>query len=93
MKLSFITLGAGQGADIYSTGICVGRGSHEANPALRPLEGHPVAFGAAKIGVASSIGLAAWRLRESHPRLALLINLSGGALGFALGARNARVCS
>jgi hypothetical protein len=93
-KLTFSFNVAGQGADIYTTGACVGKGFHEANPALRPLEDHPWALGAVKTGVASLTALSAYELnRRGKRKLAILVNLSSGTLGVLLARRNARTCS
>lgn len=93
-KLTFSYNVGGQGADIYTTGACIGKGFHEANPVLRPLEDHPWALGAVKTGVASLTALSAYELnRRGHRRWAILVNLTSGTLGVLLARRNAVTCS
>jgi hypothetical protein len=79
----------GHAADLAATERCRGaKTCHETNRYLARFD-DPVAFAAAKFGVAS-IGL--WAARKiPNQTLGAIVNYSIGASFFALGARNERI--
>lgn len=90
-KLTLVLAMAAHGADLASTEYCLGAGRcREANPWLARFN-QPAQFGAAKMGVA---GLGAWgsvKLHETHPTLAIVLNLAQAGAFAAIAAHNGRV--
>jgi hypothetical protein len=90
-KFSLVLVMAAHGADLASTEHCLGAGRcREMNPLLVRFD-QPVAFGAAKMGVAGVSVLAVDRLHKTHPKLAVIVNLGIASAFGAIAARNARI--
>ena len=81
----------GHSLDAASTQRCLGAGRcREANPWLARYD-NPVAFTAAKSGLAVVQLWTMRRLHKSHPRLATVTNFAMGAAFTSIAIRNARV--
>ena len=81
---------AAQGADLASSMWCRGAATcQEANPILRPMQDAPVGFGATKMTIAAGQTWLLLRMHNEHPKLALILTLSGTALYTGLALRNA----
>jgi hypothetical protein len=93
-KVATTGLLAAHGADLWSTGKCIGAGTcHEINPALRPLEGSGVAFGAVKMAIA---GAQVYALERLHRKSRAWGRISAFALAagtFAIAVRNNRIAT
>lgn len=91
-KVATTGLLAAHGADLWSTGKCIGAGRcHEINPALRPLEGSGIAFGVVKMGIA---GAQVYALEQLHRKSRTWGRIAAFALAagtFAIAIRNNRV--
>ena len=90
-RASLVAVVAAHGADLATTEHCLGSGRcRELNTFLLRFD-QPAVFGAVKMAVA---GLSLWgtaKLRESHPKLAIVVNVGmAGAFG-AIAIHNARV--
>ena len=93
LHLALIALLAAHGADTSTTMYAIGAhpaAVHEWNPVMRPLLGHPAAFGAVKLGTAGVTSWALLRLKDDHPKLVVWI-ASASAIGLsAVAVHNAR---
>ncbi len=90
-RASLVAAVAAHGADLAATENCIGAGRcTELNPFLLRFA-QPGVFGAVKMGVA---GLSLWataKIYESHPTLAVWLNVAQCAGFSAIAIRNARV--
>jgi len=89
LSAKMVSAAADVGTSMYAFGQ-QGDRFREANPALRWVQDKPVAFSVVKMGLEVGVGLLAWELHKTHPRLAKCL-LLGSTLGtVAIVASNAR---
>jgi hypothetical protein len=88
----YVSLGALQAYDVYSTLTALNHGAAEANPLMQGIVGRPVAFVAIKAGVTTASIVAAERLWRSKKRVSavLLMVAANGAMAY-VAHNNARV--
>lgn len=101
-RASAVAAGAAHGADLATTEYCLGISDQavrdgrppvcsEMNPYLARFKS-PIAFGAAKMGLAAVSQVLAWRLaRAGHPRIAVALNVAQTVGLFAVASHNYRV--
>jgi Fe-S-cluster-containing dehydrogenase component len=83
---------AAHGADLYTTGRCIGAGTcREANPFLSPFVNTPLAFGATKMAVAGTVLTVKRRYRDAHPRLVFWVSVAETCFVAAVATHNARL--
>ncbi len=81
-----------QGVDLAQTLTGLKAGTiREGNPVLAGLSGHAVAFSVVKMGLASSVALATWKLRADHPKLAYVLGVAINTGMAAVVSHNAKV--
>ena len=92
LRVSFAAAVTAHGADIATSCYCLGaKTCHELNPALRWAEDKPLAFGAAKMGIATGTLLASAALaRRGHRKTALIVNIAQAVVFTSIALRNAR---
>jgi hypothetical protein len=90
-RVSMVAAMAAHGADLASTEWCLGAGTcRETNRVLGRFSTQPATFGAVKIGVAA---LSLWgtaKLHESHPKIAIALNLGVAAFFTGIAVHNTR---
>lgn len=90
LKLTLVTALAAHGADLASTENCLGaKRCHELNPWLARVD-QPIAFGAAKMGVAGLGLYGSEKLEANHPKWALVLNLTVTGAYSAIAVHNSR---
>jgi len=80
------------GADLSTTMFLLGsRQGREANPLLAPFADKPVAFGAVKIGIATTTTYLLLRMHKQRPKLAFGLAIAGSVVYAAVVRHNARL--
>jgi len=90
-RVLMVTMGAAGGADLMTTGYCLGAGTcREGNPILRPLEDQPFAFGVAKMGTTAYLMYWMHKLHHTHPKLAWIVGGASAGAWSIIAWRNTR---
>jgi len=85
--LCLAALLAGQSSDVGTT-LALKHGYYEVNPLV---PSHPVPFVALKASLTTSVAIAGWKIRKTHPKLAVFVFVLGATTGTYAAIHNARL--
>lgn len=88
LEITFAFAVTAHGLDLGTTMNCIGAGTcREANHLLARFK-NPIAFSAAKMGVASASEIGIYKLSQNHRKLAIIANLAIGSAFTAVAVHN-----